>query len=233
MAINLLFQQLFDYETWTYTYLLADRKSGGAILIDTVKEQVPRDLKLLEELDLQLKYILETHVHADHVTGAFGLREVTGAKICMSAAAKLDCADLALVDGQKLSFGPIQIQAIATPGHTNGCMSFFCEGMVFTGDSLFIRDVGRTDFQVGSNAEMYKTITQKLFTLPGETRVYPGHDYHGRLFSTIEEERKFNSKLGGGKTETEFTELMLQMKLGEPKRLHVAIPANMHCGKME
>jgi len=161
MKSTLIFRQLFDYDTWTYTYLLADATSKEAILIDTVKEQVERDSSLLSELGLKLKYILDTHVHADHVTGAAKLRERTGAQTGVSKVAEVKVADLALEDGQELSYGPFKLRVISTPGHTNTCLSFYSEGMVFTGDTLLIRDVGRTDFQQGSSEKMFESITKK------------------------------------------------------------------------
>lgn len=230
MRKNLIFRQLFDYETWTYTYLLADRESGEAVLIDTVKEQAERDLGLLSELGLKLKYVLDTHVHADHVTGAAKLREATGAKTGVSRAGGVAAADLQLEDGQELSYGPFRLKVLATPGHTNTCLSFYSEGMVFTGDTLFVRDVGRTDFQQGSNENMFRSIREKLFALPGETLVYPGHDYHGHQLSTIAEERDHNPKVGEKNTYEEFRAQMEAMKLGPPKRLHIAVPANLRGG---
>lgn len=229
MNKNLIFRQLFDYETWTYTYLLADSETKEAILIDTVKEQVERDLELLRELGLKLKYVVDTHVHADHVTGAAKLREATGAKTAISKNAAVTCGDIALEDGQELPFGAFRLRAIATPGHTDTCMSYYTEGMVFTGDTLFVRDVGRTDFQQGSNEKMYASI-RKLFDLPDDTKVYPGHDYRGHLVSTIREEKEWNPKAGVKKSFAEFEAAMKAMKLGPPKRLHVAVPANLRCG---
>jgi sulfur dioxygenase len=226
----MIFRQLFDYETWTYTYLLADPASGEAVLVDTVKEQVERDLSLLRDLGLRLKYVLETHVHADHVTGAGILRQRTGAKVGVSAVAGVDCADIQVTDGMELSFGPYKLRAIATPGHTNTCTSFSCEGRVLTGDVLFIRDAGRTDFQQGSNERMYESITKKLFSLPDSTQVFPGHDYKGLTSSTIGEEKAHNSKVGGQASYLEFCEKMAAMKLGQPKKIHIAVPANLRCG---
>jgi len=226
----MIFRQLFDYETWTYTYLLADPDTLEALLIDTVLEQVPRDLSLLKELNLKLKFCLETHIHADHVTGAGKLRLSTGAKVGVSALAGATCADIQITDGMELGLGRHKVKAIATPGHTSTCTSYYAEGRVFTGDVLFIRDAGRTDFQEGSPEKMYESVTKKLFTLPGSTMVFPGHDYKGQTSSTIEEEKMHNSKLGGGRSLSEFKELMAQMKLGQPKKIHVAVPANMNCG---
>lgn len=233
MKKDLIFRQLFDYETWTYTYLLADAHSKEAILIDSVKEQAERDLQLLKELGLSLKYVLDTHVHADHITGAAKLKEATKAKSGLSKVANIPSAELPLEDGQELSFGAFKLKVISTPGHTNTCLSFFSEGMVFTGDALFIRDVGRTDFQQGSNEKMYESITKKLFSLPPDTKVYPGHDYRGHLVSTIQEEKEHNPKVGIKNTFQDFKSKMDAMKLGPPKRLHIAVPANMRGGKEE
>lgn len=226
----MIFRQLFDYETWTYTYLLADSGTKEAVLIDTVKEQVERDLTLLKELGLTLRYALETHVHADHVTGAGLLRQRTGCKVGVSAVAKVSCADVQVTDGLELAVGKLRIRAMATPGHTNTCTSYLCEGRVFTGDVLLIRDAGRTDFQEGSNERMYESITKKLFSLPDNTQLFPGHDYKGFTSSTIAEEKAFNSKVGGGASFEQFREKMAAMKLGQPKRIHIAVPANLACG---
>lgn len=231
MQKNLIFRQLFDYETWTYTYLLADSESKEAAIIDSVREQAPRDLKILSELKLYLKYSLETHIHADHITAANILREKTGCKTGVSENAKVNCADLQLKDNDELFLGKIKIKVLATPGHTDTCLSFVCDNMVFTGDTLFVRDVGRTDFQQGSNEKMYHSISRKLFSLPDDFLVFPGHDYNGRLHSTIGEEKAYNIKLGGGKSQQEFSELMAQMKLAPPKRLAISVPANLQCGK--
>ncbi len=230
---NVIFRQLFDYDTWTYTYLLGDPVSKEAVLIDTVREQAERDLGILKELGLKLKYVLDTHVHADHVTGAAKLRAATGAKTCLNKTAAVACADLALEDGQELFFGDHKIIAMATPGHTDTCMSFYSEGRVFTGDTLFVRDVGRTDFQHGSNQKMFDSIRGKLFHLPQDTLVYPGHDYRGHMVSTIAEEQELNPKVGTSHSFEHFRSEMDAMKLGPPKRLHVAVPANLKCGADE
>lgn len=230
MNKSIIFRQLFDAESFTYTYLIADAQTRDACIIDPVLEQTERDLALIKELNLNLKFIFETHIHADHITGASMIRRETGAKIGLSKAAKINCADLSLEDGQELSLGNTTIRAIATPGHTNTCMSYYVGGMVFTGDTLFVRDAGRTDFQEGSNANMFHSITEKLFKLPKETLVYPAHDYKGQTMSTIDEEMAFNTKVGGGKTFQEFTIQMQAMKLAQPKKIHIAVPANLTCG---
>ncbi|MEZ4749504.1 MAG: MBL fold metallo-hydrolase [Bdellovibrionota bacterium] len=155
MNDKLFFRQLFDAESFTYTYLLADTESREAVLIDTVLENVERDLKLVEQLGFKLKYALDTHVHADHVTGAGKIRELTGAKTVVGAGAKVDCASVNIADGETVSFGPFSLRALSTPGHTDGCTSYYVEGMVFTGDALLIRGNGRTDFQQGSSEKLF------------------------------------------------------------------------------
>ncbi|MFO1464476.1 MAG: MBL fold metallo-hydrolase [bacterium] len=227
---GLLFRQLFDYDTYTYTYLLADTESREAVLIDTVQGQVARDLQLLRELGLRLKYVLDTHVHADHVTGAGEIRRATGAQSGVGAGAGVGCADLALKEGDELTFGRFRLRVISTPGHTDGCLSYFLGDRVFTGDALFVRGTGRTDFQQGSPEKLYDSITGKLFLLPPETLVYPGHDYRGMTVSTIGEEKAFNPRLGGGKRREEFVAIMKGLKLGLPKQIHMAVPANLKCG---
>lgn len=225
-----IFYQLFEHESSTYTYLIADPKTKEAALIDPVMETIERDLKLIQELDLKLKYILDTHIHADHITAAGEIRKRTGAKSAVSSNAAVDCVDICLRDGQELFLGDLSIKAIATPGHTNTCMSFLFEGSIFTGDSLLIRGTGRTDFQQGSSEKLYDSVHQKLFVLPEETQVYPGHDYRGQTASTIGLEKKFNPRLGVSKSRDEFKLIMSELKLAEPQKIQEAIPANMRCG---
>ncbi len=223
---------MFDYATYTYTYLIADLKSHEALLIDSVLEQVDRDLKVIGELGLKLKYLVETHVHADHITGADRLRQSTGAKVVLGSATKVECADQLIEDQEELVLGErLKVRAIATPGHTDGCTSYFVEGHLMTGDCLFIRSCGRTDFQQGSSERLYHSVHEKLFALPDETRVYPGHDYNGLSVSTIKEERSFNVRLGGGKSLSEFQKIMNELKLPMPQRIHEAVPANLKCGR--
>lgn len=227
---RLLFQQLFEKESSTYTYLLADAATREAVILDPVRETVARDLKLIRELDLKLRYVLETHVHADHVTGAGALREATGAKIGLARAAGVATADLPLDDGARIGFGQLALQVIATPGHTDGCLSYYLGDRVFTGDALLIRLAGRTDFQQGSAKRLYESL-QKLFKLPDETLVYPAHDYAGFTSSTIGDEKKHNARIGGGKSEFEFVSIMNGLNLPPPKKLAEAVPANMKCGQ--
>jgi len=230
---GLFFRQLFDRESSTYTYLLADPSTREAALIDTVKEQVDRDLKLVDELGFKLKYVMETHVHADHITGADDIRHQTGAQGVVGRGTHVACADLELGEGEEVKLGRFKISALSTPGHTDGCMSYYVEGRLFTGDSLLIRGCGRTDFQQGSSEKLYESVTQKLFEFPDETLVYPAHDYQGRTVSTIGEEKRLNPRLGQGKTLQEFVKIMADLHLDLPKKIQTALPANLACGQVK
>jgi sulfur dioxygenase len=230
MQNPLLFHQLFEAESSTYTYILADPGTKEAVIIDSVLETVERDLKLLEDLGLNLKFILDSHIHADHVTGAGTIRLRTGAKSALNQVANVQCADIGLKDGDELFFGQFKIKAIATPGHTDACMTFLCENMAFTGDALLIRGTGRTDFQSGSAEQLYESITQRIFTLPLETFVFPAHDYTGLTHTTVETEKRLNPRVGAGKSKAEFVKIMTDQKLSYPKKIDVAIPANKLCG---
>lgn len=226
----MLIRQLFDASTSTYTYLVADQVTREAALIDPVREQVGRDLELVRELGLRLTHVLETHVHADHVTGAGALRDLTGAKTCASSAGA-PCADVQLLHGSLVRVGLVEITALATPGHTNDSLSFHVPGAVFTGDSLLIRGCGRTDFQAGDAGTLYDSITRTLLALPDATLVYPGHDYHGFTVSTIGEERRFNPRIAR-KTRDEFIAVMGNLGLQPPKNIAEAVPANRACGNV-
>ncbi len=230
--MTLLFRQLFETETSTYTYLLADEQSREAVLIDPVRETLDRDVQLLGELGLKLMYVLETHVHADHVTSAGLLRERFGAKTCVSDEGGAACADVLVKDGDEIRFGRHVLEARETPGHTNGCVTWVeaAEKLAFTGDTLLIRGCGRTDFQQGDSRKLYRSVHERIFTLPDDTRVYPGHDYKGRTMTTVGEEKRLNPRLGGGKTEDAFVEIMAALKLAYPKKIDEAVPANLKCG---
>jgi sulfur dioxygenase len=223
-------RQLFDKDTSTYTYIVADRDSGEAAIIDPVREQTERDTRLIKELGFRLKYILETHVHADHVTGASELRENFGAQVALHENSKAHCADVLLRDGQQIQLGSQAIEVLHTPGHTDGDISYRIDGAVFTGDALLIRGCGRTDFQAGDAHTLYESIREKIFTLPDETVVWPGHDYRGHTASTVGEEKRFNPRLGNDKSEDEFVEIMDALNLPNPKRIQESVPGNLRCG---
>ncbi|MGG6293343.1 MBL fold metallo-hydrolase [Leptolyngbya sp. AN02str] len=228
----MLFRQLFDEATWTYTYLIADPETNEAILVDPVAEQVERDLRILQELGLTLRYCLETHIHADHITGSGKLREITGCQSIVPANAKAACADRFIQDGEQVQMGSVHIEAIATLGHTDSHMAYLINGThVLTGDSLFIRGCGRTDFQSGDSGAMFDSVTERLFTLPDDTLVYPGHDYKGETVSTIGEEKQWNPRFAGHNRDS-FIDLMSNLKLPNPKKIMEAVPANERCGKV-
>lgn len=223
-------RQLFDQDTWTYTYLVWDETSKEAAIIDSVKEKVERDVQYVRDLGLNLKYALETHVHADHVTGAGDLRKQLGCEVGVHADGGAKCADVQIVDDQVFNLGNQEIKALHTPGHTNGDVSYQIEGAVFTGDALLIRACGRTDFQQGDSGTLYESIHSKLFSLPDDTVVYPGHDYDGFTESTIGEEKALNPRLGNNNPKPDFMEIMDTMNLPKPKRIDVAVPGNLVCG---
>jgi len=229
----MIFRQLFEPNTCTYTYLIACEKSKKSILIDTVASEVNHYKELLNSLNLSLIYTLETHVHADHITGASLLRDQLNSKSIVHRDAGAMCADLLVTDGVSLQIGNIEIQVLHTPGHTSGCVSYVIGDRVFTGDSLLINGCGRTDFQQGDSATLYKSVTQKLFTLPEDTLVYPGHDYNGRRVSSIGQEMALNARLGQRKTCAAFIEIMNQLDLPYPKYIDAALPANQACGNTD
>jgi len=226
----MFFRQLFDEETWTFTYFLADPVTQEAVIIDPVKEQIADYLNLIEDMGVKLKYALETHVHADHITAGGLLRKHLGTQTGVAAACGAECADIQINPGDIFSFGEDeQIQVIGTPGHTPGSVSFYWRDRVFTGDSLFIGGCGRADFQGGDAGALYDGITTQLFTLPDETLVYPGHDYQGNEVSSIGQERRYNPRLAG-KTRAQFIDLMNNLNLPNPKYIDQAVPANKVCG---
>lgn len=232
----MIFRQLFDKESSTYTYLAGDERTGEAALFDPVVEHIERDLKLVSDLGLRLVSVFDTHVHADHVTGAGKLRERTAAKTHVSAKGGAPCADIEMQDGHVTKVGGITITARSTPGHTNGCMSFVISAdgeplRVLTGDALLVRGCGRTDFQEGDSATLWRSVHEKLFTLPDDTLVYPAHDYRGFTVSTIGEEKRLNPRLGGSMTLDAFVTLMKNLDLPPPGKIHEAVPANRACGQ--
>jgi sulfur dioxygenase len=224
------FEQLFDEESSTYTYLLWDKTTKDAILVDPVDIQVDRDLKVIENMGLNLVFGVNTHAHADHITGTGLLkRRVEGMRsvIAEESTAK---ADIHVVDGNRIIFGTRFLEVRATPGHTNGCLSYVSDdqSFVLTGDALLIQGCGRTDFQGGSSETLYNSVHTKLFTLPNDCVVYPAHDYKGRTSSTIGVEKTTNPRLT--KTKEEYIEIMANLNLPEPKRIKDAVPANLVCG---
>lgn len=231
MTRDLIFHQLFEHESSTYTYLIADPVTKEAALIDPVLETVDRDLKLVDELGLKLVYVLDTHIHADHVTGAGEIRKRTGAKTAVSSQAGVDCVDIPLEDGQELFLGDRKIRVIETPGHTNTCLTFHVDNMIFTGDALLIRGCGRTDFQQGSSDKLFDSVRNRIFKLPNETIIYPGHDYRGLTSSTVGAEKQHNPRLKESITLDGFKKIMAELKLANPKKIHEAVPANLACGQ--
>ncbi len=229
----LIFRQLFDAASSTYTYLLGDSSSGQALLIDPVFEQVPRDAALLRELGLKLTWTLDTHVHADHITGAALLRQRLGSQVALAAVAGAIGADRGLQHGERIFFGARHVEVRATPGHTNGCLSYVLDDFsrAFTGDCLLIRGCGRTDFQQGDSHQMYASVHRHLFTLPGSCLLYPAHDYNGLTVTSVDEERRFNPRLGAEVVEDDFAGFMRNLNLPHPKQIDVAVPANLRCGE--
>lgn len=227
---TLLFRQFFDPETSSYTYLIADRQTGDAVLVDTVLEQVDRDLQSLNELGLTLRYCLETHLHADHITGAGRLRQQTGCRVMVPQNNVVTKADRSLVGGETLTVGAVKIEAIATPGHTSSHIAYLVNKThLLAGNALLIRGCGRTDFQGGDAGTLYDTVTQILFTLPDETLVYPAHDYNGRTVSTIGEEKRLNPRFAN-RSRSQFITIMNNLNLSYPKKMNQAVPANEYCG---
>jgi len=231
----MIFRQLMDSQTWTYTYLIADSETREAVLIDTVFEQHQRDIAMLRELDLTLRYTLDTHVHADHVTGASLMRDRMGSQVAVGAATGAKGADVYLKTGDTLTVGAHTLEVRATPGHTAGCITAVLADhtMAFTGDALLIRGAGRTDFQEGDPDELFASVREQIFTLPDACALYPGHDYSGRTVTTVAEERAHNPRLGDGVRKQDFIGYMNNLGLPHPQRLAVAMPANLQCGRPE
>ncbi|EDT09273.1 beta-lactamase domain protein [Paraburkholderia graminis C4D1M] len=228
----LIFRQLIDPQSSTYTYLLADSTTREAILIDPVFEQVRRDTALIQELGLRLLYTIDTHVHADHVTGAWMLKRRTGSAIAISAASGAEGADRYLNHGDRCEFGTHWLEVRATPGHTNGCISLALDDgtMMFTGDCLLIRGTGRTDFQKGDARAMFRAIHGEIFSQPESCLLYPAHDYRGLTVTSVGEERRFNPRLGGELCEDDFVGYVTNLRLPHPKQIDIAVPANLKCG---
>lgn len=228
----MLFRQLFDQDSSTYSYLLADSESAEAVIIDPVIEQLDRDVTLIQELGLRLLYALDTHVHADHVTASALLKQRLGCRNVLSERAGATCADWLVKHGDRIRFGRYELEVRETPGHTNGCLSYVLHDprLAFTGDALLIRACGRTDFQQGDSAELYRSVHEQIFSLPDDTLIYPGHDYKGRTVSTVGEEKRLNPRLGRDRTMEEFATIMSKLGLPYPRKMDVAVPANLFCG---
>ncbi len=226
-----IFRQLFDASSSTYTYLLGD--AGEAVLIDPVFENAARDMALLRELGLRLVATLDTHVHADHVTGAWLLKQRCGSRILLSEAAQAANVDQVLRHGDRVAFGSRHLEVRATPGHTSGCLTYVLDDhqMAFTGDSLLIRGCGRTDFQQGSPSRLYRSVQGQILSLPEACLLYPGHDYRGISVTSVGEEKRFNPRLGGDVDEADFAGYMNHLGLPHPKLMDIAVPANLRCGQ--
>ncbi len=231
----LIFRQLFDAPSSTYTYLLGCASSGQALLIDPVFEHAQRDSALLRELGLQLVATLDTHVHADHVTAAWLHQQRCGSQILLAQAAGAHNVDRPLHHGDQVVWGQRHLQVRATPGHTGGCMSYVLDdqSMAFTGDSLLIRGCGRTDFQQGSPALLYRSVHEQILSLPEACLLYPAHDYRGLTVTSVAEERRYNPRLGGDVNASDFAGYMNHLGLPHPRLMSQAVPANLRCGQPE
>ena len=230
MGAGMIFRQLFEPVSSTYTYLLGCEHTRQAVLIDPVVNAVDLHLAELARLDLKLACTLETHIHADHITAALHLKQLLGSEIAAPAIDRLPCADVGVVEGTPLRIGSIDLQPLHTPGHTDGHFSYVLGDRVFTGDALLIDGCGRTDFQNGDATALYRSVTEKLFVLPDDCLVYPAHDYQQRRVSTIAQERQRNPRLGGGKTLAEFTAIMANLQLPYPTFIDYAVPGSKLAG---
>ncbi|WXL24762.1 MBL fold metallo-hydrolase [Ectopseudomonas mendocina] len=226
----MIFRQLFEPVSCTFTYLLGCPETGLAVLIDPVISTLERDLSELQQRGLKLAYTLETHIHADHITAAKTLRERTGSQIAAPALDGLPCVDIGIEDGVVLEVGSLRILPLHTPGHTDGHHAYLVEERLFTGDALLIDGCGRTDFQNGSSEALYHSVHNKLFSLPDDTLVYPGHDYQGRRVSSIGQEKQRNPRLAEGISLEQFSEIMANLNLPYPKFIDHALPGNRQCG---
>ena len=224
-------RQYFDHESCAYTYLLFDPFNKKSVIIDPVLEQFDRDMETVKKLNLELIGILETHVHADHITGAFTIRKKTGTPIYYGSKSGVQGADFMLNDGDCIHVGQFEIKTIHTPGHTKGCVSYYTCGMLFTGDTLFIGGTGRTDFQDGDPDTLYDSVTKKLFQYPEDTKVFPAHDYSGTMHSTIGEEKKWNPNVGENIDKDNFVTAEKGKNRAYPKKIDIAVPANLKCGE--
>lgn len=226
----MIFRQLFEPLSSTYTYLVGCPETGQAALLDPVIVSIDRDLDELRRLGLTLAYSIDTHVHADHITAALELKKKAGSGIAAPAAERVDCADVQLEEGKPFRIGSMEFQPLHTPGHTSGHFAYVLGERVFTGDALLIDGCGRTDFQQGDSDALYHSVRGKLFTLPDDTLVYPAHDYQDRRVSSVMQEKRRNPRLGADRTVEEFREIMANLKLPYPKFIDYAVPGNKQCG---
>jgi sulfur dioxygenase len=226
----MIFRQLFEPLSSTYTYLLGDAASGQAVLIDPVIATMERDLAEVHRLGLKLVFTIDTHIHADHITAALEMQRAVGSKIAAPAYDRLACTDIGIEEGTPFQMGAIVLDPLHTPGHTDGHFAYVFKDRVFTGDALLIEGCGRTDFQNGDADALYKSVRDKLFALPDETIVYPGHDYQQRFLSSIGQEKKRNPRLGGDRTVDQFKAIMASLNLPYPKFIDYAVPGNRQCG---
>jgi len=230
----MLFRQLFDRESCTYTYILADDTSPlrEALIIDPVLELFDRDSKLIQELNLSLLYSIETHVHADHITGGSKLQEKTGCKLVSAEGSGVRRADIFVKENDQLMFGSRYVRFLSTPGHTSSCLTVVTDDRkkAFTGDTLFVRGCGRTDFQGGSSDLLFESITQKIYRLDDDCLIYPAHDYKGCLHTSVAEEKKFNPRIFLGQTKEKFIEIMGGLNLPKPGKIDLAVPKNLNGG---
>jgi glyoxylase-like metal-dependent hydrolase (beta-lactamase superfamily II) len=230
----MLFRQLFEPDSSTYSYLISCPQTGETALIDPVLDTAERDAELLQALGLSLSYTVETHIHADHLTGARRLKALTGSRIVYPAIDELPCADLGVREGEVLRVGTIELHPLFTPGHTNHHHAYLIDNgtqrMLFSGDALLIDACGRTDFQSGDAATLYRSIHEKFFALPDETLVYPCHDYEGRFVSSIAQEKARNPRLGQNRSLEAFTAIMNGLDLPYPRKIDFAVPGNERCG---
>ncbi len=226
----MIFRQLFEPISSTYTYLIGCEETGQAVLIDPVINSLQRDLDEVQKHGLTLAYTLDTHIHADHITSALQLKQKVGSKIAAPAMDQLPCTDVGIEEGRPFQVGNLSLKPLHTPGHTDGHFAYIFQDRVFTGDALLIDGCGRTDFQNGDSDTLYRTVTEKLFTLPEDYLIYPGHDYQGRRVSTVAQEKSRNPRLGQGKSLEEFREIMQNLNLAFPKFIDYAVPGNRQCG---
>ncbi len=226
----MIFRQLFEPLSSTYTYLIGCPETGQAVLIDPVIITIERDLDALRRLGLTLACSIDTHVHADHITGALELKKKVGSRIAVPIAERVECADDELEEGKPFRVGSLEFQPLHTPGHTSGHFSYVLGDRAFTGDALLIEGCGRTDFQQGDADALYRSVRDKLFGLPDDTLVYPAHDYQDRRVSTVMQEKKRNPRLGGERTVEEFRQIMRDLNLPYPKFIDYAVPGNQRCG---